>query len=59
MDLIIIIYMNNILVFSKTLPKHKKQIKTVLACFQAAGLQLDINKCEFEFHETKYLDQII
>ena len=51
--------MNDILVFSKTLYEHKKYAKTVLVCLQAAGLQLDIDKCEFEVHETKYLGLII
>ena len=30
-----------------------------MAFYQAAGFQLDIDKCEFKVHETKYLDQII
>ena len=51
--------MDDIQVFSKTFPEHKKHIKTVLACLQAASLQLDINKCEFEVHKTKYLGLII
>ena len=59
LNLFVIAYVNNILVFSKIFQKHKKHVRTVLACFQAAGLQLDIDKCEFKVHETKYLGLII
>ena len=52
-------YVDNILVFSKTFYKHKKHVKTIFARLQATGLQLDIDKCEFVVHETKYLDLII
>ena len=52
-------YVDDILVFSKTLKEHKQHVKTVLSHLQAAGLQLDIDKCEFEVHETKYLGLII
>ena len=52
-------YIDDILVFSKTLKEHRQHVKTVLSHLQAAGLQLDINKCKFEVHETKYLGLII
>ena len=59
LDIFVMAYIDNILVFSKTLKEHRKHVKTVLSRLQAAGLQLDINKCEFEVHETKYLGLII
>ena len=59
LDLFLTVYVDDILVFSKTLQEHRKHVRTVLACLQAAGLQLDIDKCEFEVHETKYLGLII
>ena len=59
LDLFVIAYVDDILVFSKTLYKQKKHVKTVLACLQAVGLQLDIDKCKFEVHKTKYLGLII
>ena len=52
LDIFVTAYIDDILVFSKTLRQH---VKTVLSCLQAAGLQLGIDKCEFEIHETKYL----
>ena len=59
LDIFVTAYVNNILVFSKTLQEHKKHVKTVLGRIQAAGLQLDIDKCKFEVQETKYLGLII
>ena len=59
LDLFVKAYVDNILVFSKTLQAHKKHVKTILACIQAAGLQLDINKYKFEVYKTKYFDQVI
>ena len=38
LDLLIITYVDDILVFSKTFHKHKKYIKTVLTCYQVASL---------------------
>ena len=59
LDIIVTAYIDDILVFSKTLKDHKQHIKTVLSRLQAAGMQLDIDKCKFEVHETKYLGLII
>ena len=55
LNIFVTAYIDNILVFSKTLKEHKQHVKTVLSHLQAAGLQLDIDKCKFEVHETKYL----
>ena len=59
LDIFVTAYVDNILVFSKTFQKHRKHVKTVLGRIQAAGLQLDIDKCKFEVQETKYLGLII
>ena len=58
LDIFVTAYVDDILIFSKTLPEHRKHVKTVLGWIQAAGLQLDIDKCEFEVQETKYLGLI-
>ena len=59
LDIFVTAYIDNILVFSKTLKEHRQHVKTVLSRLQAASLQLDIDKCKFEVHETKYLGLII
>ena len=59
LNIFVTAYIDNILVFSKTLKEHRQHVKTVLSCLQAAGLQLDIDKCKFEVHKTKFLGLII
>ena len=59
LDIFVTAHVDDILVFSKTLQEHRKHVQTVLGRIQAAGLQLDIDKCEFEVQETKYLRLII
>ena len=38
---------------------HQKKVSTFLQCLANAGLQLDVDKCEFEVQSTKYLDFIV
>ena len=59
LDIFVTAYIDDILAFSKTFKKHRQHVKTVLSRLQAAGLQLDIDKCKFEVHKTKYLGLII
>ena len=59
LDIFVIAYVDNILVFSKTLQEHRKHVETVLGRIQAAGLQLDIDKCKFEVQKIKYQELII
>jgi hypothetical protein len=53
------VYLNNILVFSKTQAEHTRHIKEVIYCFRAASLQIDINKLKFYIIKIKYLSLII
>ena len=50
LDVFVTAYIDDILVFSKMLKEHRQHVKTVLSRLQAAGLQLDIDKCKFEIH---------
>ena len=52
-------YINDILIYSKTKKEHTKHVQLVLQKLQKAGLQLDIDKCEFFVKEIKYLNLII
>jgi len=52
--------MDDILVFTdSTRQQHREHVRKVLQKLQDAGLQLDIDKCEFEVQSTKYLGFII
>jgi len=53
-------YLDDILVFTDgSLKDHRKHVRMVLQRLQDAGLQLDIDKCEFETKSTKYLGFIV
>ena len=53
-------YIDNILIYTDgTLGEHKEQVKRVLQQLQEAGLQIDIDKCEFHAQSTKYLGFIL
>jgi hypothetical protein len=46
LDITVVAYLNNILVYSKTLEEHVTYIREVLACLGAANLQLKLEKCK-------------
>ena len=52
-------YLDDLLIFSDTYEEHVQHVQKVLEKMSAAGLQLDIDKCEFHVRETKYLGLII
>jgi hypothetical protein len=52
-------YLDDIIIYSKTKKEHREYVQKVLRALQKAGLQIDINKCEFTVQETKYLGLII
>ncbi len=52
-------YLDNILIYSKKLKKHRFHICQVLQYLQEAKLQVNINKCEFHVQKTKFLGLII
>ena len=40
-----LIYLNDVVVFSKTYDEHLAQLSSVLAAIKKAGLRLKVNKC--------------
>ena len=53
-------YIDDVLIYSDgSLSDHRKKVKQVLAKLRDAGLQLDIEKSEFEVQFVKYLGYII
>ena len=53
-------YVDDILIYtSGNRKQHQDHVRKVLVRLREAGLQLDIDKCEFEVQETKYLEFII
>ena len=53
------VYLDDILIYSKTEKEHKQQVRKVLLKLREAGLQVDIEKCEFHVQETTFLGLIV
>ena len=51
--------MDDVIVFSKSLPDHIEHIRSVLRRFQEKGLKLRIGKCKFFQKRVKYLGRIV
>jgi hypothetical protein len=53
-------YIDDVLIYTNgSRTEHREHVNKVLARLSEAGLQLDIDKCEFETKSTKYLGFII
>jgi len=52
-------YLDDILIYSTSKTDHVQQVREVLRRLIDAGLQVDINKCDFHTTRTKYLGLII
>jgi len=53
------VYLDDILIYSKTQKKHKQHVRLILDRLQDADLQIDIQKCEFDVEETVFLKIIV
>ena len=51
-----LIYLDNVIVFSKMEEEHLKHLHVVLDCFQEHNLMLKPTKCKFFWDEIDYLD---
>ena len=52
-------YLDDILIYSTDELEHEAHVKQVVDRLRAAGLQADIQKCEFSVTKTKYLGFIV
>ena len=56
---VVIVYIDDILIFTETLEEHREVTKEVLALLQKYNLYLNAKKCEFEKLKVEYLGLII
>ena len=54
-----LVYLDDIIVFSKTLEDHIKHLETVFKILAEAGLKLKLKKCDFFKTEINYLGHIV
>jgi len=53
------VYLDDILIYSKTRKKHRNHVKLVLSRLREAELQMNIWKCKFNVEETVFLEVIV
>ncbi len=53
------VYLDDILIYSKTQQEHKQHVKMILNQLQEADLQMNIWKCEFNVEEIIFLKVIM
>ncbi len=53
------IYLNDIIIYSKILKKHKQHVWLILNKLQEADLQIDINKCKFHVQKIIFLELLM
>ena len=52
-------YLDDILIYSRTKREHVRHVREVLTRLRKAGLQVDIEKCEFHVQETAFLGVLL
>jgi len=52
-------YLDDIIIYSKTLKEHKRHVRLVLHRLREVDLQVNINKCEFHVQETSFLGLLL
>ncbi len=53
------IYLDDIIIYSKTLKKHKKHVQLVLYRLWKINLQMNINKCKFHVQKISFLELLL
>ncbi len=53
------IYLDDIIIYSKTLKKHKQHVWLILNRLREADLQIDINKCKFHVQKIIFLELLM
>lgn len=59
LDIFCTAYLDDVLIYSNSQKEHRHHVNLALKRLQMAGLQLDIDKCEFETTQVKYLGLIM
>jgi hypothetical protein len=59
LDKYAITYLNNVLIYSESRFNYRKYVRKIVKRLMDAGLQINVNKCEFDATKTKYLSLII
>src|SRR5260370_16886630 len=59
MDICMVGYIDDILIYSDSVDQHRDHVQEVLRCLQEAGLYTNPKKCNFHMDTVEYLDFIL
>ena len=59
LDVCVVIYLDNILIYSNNMSEHYQHVKEVLKCLCKAGLYAKVEKCKFHSESVEYLEYIL
>jgi len=59
LDVCIMIYLDDILIYSNNISKHYWHVKEVLKCLHKAGFCAKAEKCKFYSESVEYLEYIL
>jgi len=59
LDIFCTAYLDDILIYSENEAEHEEHVKKILEKLRAAGLQIDITKCDFHVQKVSYLGLIV
>jgi len=59
LDVCVVVYLDDILIYSDDIMQHRSHVKEVLKRLQKAGLYVKAEKCEFHSDSVKYLGYVL
>ena len=59
LDVCVMIYLDDILIYSNNMSEHHRHVKKVFKCFYKASLYTKAEKCEFHSELVEYLGYIL
>ena len=59
LNVFVIAYFDDILIYFKTLLKHKQYIQTILQCLKQRRLLFKLKKCEFHQFNVEFFEFVI
>ncbi|HTS08815.1 MAG TPA: reverse transcriptase domain-containing protein [Candidatus Eisenbacteria bacterium] len=59
LDIFVVVYLDDVMIFSQTLEEHVDHVKQVLDALNEAGMILNVGKCEFFATEVRFLGHIV
>ncbi len=55
----ILVYLDDIIIYSKTFEKYKEHVRLIFEVLRAASLMMKLKKCKFAQKELRFLGHII